>query len=247
MLFNGNVVDPKTSMPSVHNRAFLFADGCFESMRWTDGRIPLLSLHLARLKDALVTFGMDIPEGLNLTNLEDSLQAWSQQWPWSGDVRIRLTAFREGAGAYAPFTDGVSWVATGAPLSEVGFRLPGKGLAVDVYQDAVKHASPWAKYKTLAATLYVQAARHASQQGWGCTDPQRRPTPHRIVPKQPLRGVQWGALYPGIGGWMRGWHHAIRGDSNGHEPWHEGLRMRADTADVAASGRGVLDQRRARH
>jgi branched-chain amino acid aminotransferase len=167
MLFNGNVVDPKTSMPSVHNRAFLFADGCFESMRWTDGRIPLLSLHLARLKDALVTFGMDIPEGLNLTNLEASLQAWSQQWPWSGDVRIRLTAFREGAGAYAPSTDGVSWVATGASLSEVGFRLPGKGLAVDVYQDAVKHASPWAKYKTLAATLYVQAARHASQQGWG--------------------------------------------------------------------------------
>ena len=70
---------------------------------------------------------MDIPEGLNLTNLEASLQAWSQQWPWSGDVRIRLTAFREGAGAYAPSTDGVSWVATGAPLSEVGFRLPAKG------------------------------------------------------------------------------------------------------------------------
>ena len=38
---------------------------------------------------------------------------------------------------------------------------------MDVYQDAVKHASPWAKYRTLAATLYVQAARHASQQGWG--------------------------------------------------------------------------------
>ena len=133
MLFNGNVVDPKrrclrstTGLPVCRRQLRVHA---------LDRRTnSLLSLHLARLKDALVTFGMDIPRGLNLTNLEASLQAWSQQWPWSGDVRIRLTA-REGAGAYAPSTDGVSWVATGAPLRSGGFGWPAK-------------AWPWMSTKT---------------------------------------------------------------------------------------------------
>jgi branched-chain amino acid aminotransferase len=40
-------------------------------------------------------------------------------------------------------------------------------LDVDIYQDFVKHPSPLSKFKNLAATVYVHAARHASNRGWG--------------------------------------------------------------------------------
>lgn len=167
MLVNGDVVSHGPQANAFHNRAFLFADGCFESMRWTEGRVPFLSLHVARLHAAMASFGMDIPESLHEPQLEAALEQWSKQWSWSGDVRLRLTVYRSGSGAYAPPGDEVDWVATGSALNEMGFQLPAKGLAVDIYQDVVKHPSPWSKFKVLASTLYVQAARHASQNGWG--------------------------------------------------------------------------------
>ncbi|MED5318178.1 MAG: aminotransferase class IV, partial [Bacteroidota bacterium] len=83
------------------------------------------------------------------------------------DVRIRLTAFRAGEGAYAPETDEVSWVATATTMNEEGFGLPAKGLDVDIYQDLVKHLGPLSKFKNLASTVYIHAARHAAQHGWG--------------------------------------------------------------------------------
>ena len=149
------------------NRAFLLADGVFESMRFTAGHVPFLSLHVQRLHAALEAHGMNAPESLGEAALSEALEAWRATWGVQGDVRIRLTAYRAGEGAYAPETDDVSWVATAATMTESGFGLPPKGLDVDIFQDMVKHRSPISKFKNLASTVYIRAARHASQRGWG--------------------------------------------------------------------------------
>lgn len=166
-LVDGRVLRGSELPAAFGNRAFLLADGVFESMRFTAGHVPFLSLHVQRLHAALEAHGMNVPESLGEAALRESLEAWRATWGVQGDVRIRLTAYRAGEGAYAPETDDVAWVATAATMPESGFSLPPKGLDVDIFQDMVKHRSPISKFKNLASTVYIRAARHASQRGWG--------------------------------------------------------------------------------
>lgn len=167
VLSNGKVQPMHSVGAPMETRAFLFADGCFESMRWTQGKVPYLSLHVGRLRAALTARGIDVNPSLEEMTLSASLQEWAQTWGFSGDARIRLTAWRAGKGAYLPTTDEVEWVATAEPVEERGFELPAKGLDVDIYQDMVKPMTPTSRFKNLAADVYVQAARHARIKGWG--------------------------------------------------------------------------------
>ena len=167
MLLNGVVVGAQDAPQAFANRGFLLGDGVFESMRFTDNRAPFLGLHVARLHAAMEAHGMNIPESLQEAHLKESLEAWRQTWPFDGDARIRLTAYREGLGKYTPATDDTSWVATVERMDARGFSLAPKGLDVDIYQDMHKHVSPVSRYKNIASTVYVHAARHARIQGWG--------------------------------------------------------------------------------
>ena len=167
MLLNGVVVGAQDAPKAFANRGFLLGDGVFESMRFTDNRAPFLGLHVARLHAAMEAHGMNIPESLQEAHLKESLEAWRQTWPFDGDARIRLTAYREGLGKYTPATDDTSWVATAERMEDRGFSLAPKGLDVDIYQDMHKHVSPVSRYKNIASTVYVHAARHARIQGWG--------------------------------------------------------------------------------
>ena len=167
MLLNGHIVGEQNAPRAFANRGFLVADGVFESMRFTDNRVPYLGLHVARLHAALAAHGMDVPDSLHESSLKESLEVWRQTWPFDGDARIRLTAYREGKGKYTPDTDDTSWVATVKRMDTQGFSLAPKGLDVDIYQDMHKHVSPVSRYKNIASTVYVHAARHARIQGWG--------------------------------------------------------------------------------
>ncbi|MDA0729487.1 MAG: aminotransferase class IV [Bacteroidetes bacterium] len=167
VLYNGKVQSMQSVGAPMETRAFLFADGCFESMRWTQGKVPFLSLHVGRLQAALSTRGIDFNPSLEEMALSASLQEWSKTWGFSGDARIRLTAWRAGEGAYLPTSDEVEWVATVEPMRECGFAIPDKGLDVDIYQDMVKPITPTSRFKNLSADVYVQAARHAKFKGWG--------------------------------------------------------------------------------
>lgn len=167
MLLNGAVVGEQDAPKAFANRGFLVADGVFESMRFTDGRVPFLGLHVARLHAALDAHGMNVPDSLQESRLADSLDAWRKTWSFDGDARIRLTVYREGLGKYTPDTDDTSWVATVERMDARGYSLAPKGLDVDIYQDMHKHVSPVSRYKNIASTVYVHAARHARIQRWG--------------------------------------------------------------------------------
>ena len=146
MLLNGVVVGAQDAPKAFANRGFLLGDGVFESIRFTDSHAPFLGLHVARLHAALGAHGMNIPESLHEAHLTESLEAWRQTWPFDGDARIRLTAYREGLGKYTPATDDTSWVASVERMDTSGYSLAPKGLDVDIYQDMHKHVSPVSRY-----------------------------------------------------------------------------------------------------
>ena len=81
-----------TDLPGAFaNRAFLLADGTFESMRFTSGHVPFLSLHVQRLHAALDAHGMNIPNSLQLDALQTAIQRWHEKWKVRSDVWLRRT------------------------------------------------------------------------------------------------------------------------------------------------------------
>ena len=74
----------------------------------------------------------------------------------------------------------------------------------DIYQDMHKHVSPVSRYKNIASTVYVHAARHARILVGRRLDLERRPKNHRILPVELVRGVQRRALHPELGRRVRG-------------------------------------------
>ena len=164
-LVDGAVVREAELPKAFGNRGFTLGDGVFESMRFTSGHVPFLSLHVQRLHAALEAHGIELDANLEEGALRESIGAWSQTWGAQRDVRIRLTAFRAGGGAYTR-----DQCRPGRKRHAHGHRrlaLPAKGLDVDIYQDMVKHPSPISKFKNVASTVYIQAARHAAARGWG--------------------------------------------------------------------------------
>ena len=166
-LLDGQVVRLAELPAASESRAFLFADGVFESMRFTSDHVPFLGLHVQRLHAALAAHGMNVPSSLSEVELSKVLLEWKETWGTNQDVRLRLTVFRQGQGTYMPETDDVRWVATATPMSETGFALAPKGLDVDIFQEMVKHPTSLSKFKNIASTVYIQAARHARDRGWG--------------------------------------------------------------------------------
>ena len=64
LLVDGHLTSTNELPPAFANRAFLLADGVFESMRFTSGIVPFLALHVQRLHAALDAHGMTIPDSL---------------------------------------------------------------------------------------------------------------------------------------------------------------------------------------
>ena len=135
-------------------------------MRFTDGRVPFLGLHVARLHAALDAHGMNVPDSLHESHLTESLERGGRRGRLTGRAHSPDRLPR-GPREYTPDTDDTSWVATVERMDARGYSLAPKGLDVDIYQDMHKHVSPVSRYKNIASTVYVHAARHARIQGWG--------------------------------------------------------------------------------
>ena len=205
MLLNGHVVGEQDAPKAFANRGFLVADGVFESMRFTDNRVPYLGLHVARLHAALAAHGMDVPDSLHESSLKESLEVWRQTWSFDGDARIRLTAYREGQGKYTPDTDDTSWVATVERMDARGFslrtqrarrgHLPRHAQARVARQSVQEH-----RLDGLRARRKARAHPRLGRR----PDFERGPKNHRVLSVQPVRGVQRRALHPELGRRVRG-------------------------------------------
>lgn len=80
------------------NRAMLYGDGFFTTMRASNGRLEFWDQHWQRITESLDYLYMQLTIGQ-----EDLIAELARHIPDSGVHRLRLTFFRAGAGKYIPF------------------------------------------------------------------------------------------------------------------------------------------------
>lgn len=148
------------------NRAFLYGDGLFETMRVRDGRILWAAAHAKRLSRGLNTLGLVLKTEAPLatwlqTQVTDLIATQS-----ATNHRVRGTFFRAGGGLYTPQEDGCLCHFECWPLATAPYPFPEKGLQIGIAQSIQLAQNALSPHKTLNALPYILAGRERQARGW---------------------------------------------------------------------------------
>ena len=147
---------------SFSRRSHLYGDGVFETMRVHQGRICFWESHYFRLMASMRILRMDIPQSWGPDELEADILSCAQS---SGDLRVRLSVWREGDLGYAPSTGAVDWALQVEPIPGAGYPHPLPELKVDLFQEHKKAPGLLSTLKMSQSALYILAAQFAQEQG----------------------------------------------------------------------------------
>lgn len=161
---DGVLVPDEEARVSVHDRAILFGDAAYETMRSYRGQFFRLAEHLSRLRMTLREMSLDLTvSDRTLAETADRLlEANGLQ-----EARLRLTV-TGGAHAgeirlrrFAPPT----WIFTAVPLTPPAEHHYRDGVAVTVAPWPVHRASPLPRIKTVNRLVHLMAKEEALNAG----------------------------------------------------------------------------------
>jgi branched-chain amino acid aminotransferase len=132
--FNGDIVDPESNL-LVNNRAFLYGDGVFETMKILDGRILFLEDHYFRLMASMRIIRMEIPMYFTMEFLEAQILALAEANNFDASGRARITVFRNNGGFYLPADNSVSFLITAEQAENQLYVSAKSEYEVDLYKD----------------------------------------------------------------------------------------------------------------
>lgn len=163
VLFNDEFLPAEQPLIKSSNRGFKFGDGLFESMRMCNGKLQFAELHADRLKAGMKALKMDGHALLDSYFLKQKTTELLKRNKLSGNIRFRLSIYRDGEGLYTPQTNKIGYLLEALPLDSAVYELNKKGLIVDVYDEIPKPINKLANYKTSNALLYVMAGLYQKQ------------------------------------------------------------------------------------
>jgi len=132
--YNGQILSSDTTL-SNSNRAFLYGDGVFETLKIVNNKILFLEDHYFRLMASMRIVRMQIPNNFTLEYLEEQVLNLAKATNNENSARIRLTVFRNDGGFYLPQTRAVSFLIQIAPLKETHYSFSDGMYEVDLYKD----------------------------------------------------------------------------------------------------------------
>ncbi|WP_316849617.1 aminotransferase class IV [Pedobacter agri] len=163
LLFNDEFHAVDAPILTASNRSFKFGDGLFESMRMIDHKLQFADFHADRLIGGMKAIKMDGHALMDDYFLRQKTADLVKKNRWNGNVRFRLSVYREGAGVYTPEINKAGYVLEGMPLTSNQYELNSKGLIIDVYDEIAKPINKLSNYKTSNALPYVMAGIFKSQ------------------------------------------------------------------------------------
>ena len=132
--YNGIIVASETNLLQ-NNRAFLFGDGVFETMKIVNNKILFLEDHYFRLMSSMRIVRMEIPMNFTLEFLEEQVLNLAKNNNCSNSARARITVYRNSGGYYLPETNTISYLINVKPLENLIYSIEKREYEVDLYKD----------------------------------------------------------------------------------------------------------------
>ncbi len=130
---NGNLVEQDSVLSQ--NRAFLYGDAVFETLKVVNGKVLFMEDHYFRLMASMRIIRMQIPMNFTLENLEQLILELASKNSCSDSGRVRFTVFRNNGGFYLPTDRNVSFLITSSRLENKAYTLNEESYEVELYKD----------------------------------------------------------------------------------------------------------------
>lgn len=154
--FNGRFI-PKNELSFYDVERFRVADACFESMLFTEGKIPLIDLHQKRLDTVCKQLSFDF-----FTIDEGYIHELIAKNGISNNARIRISLIRESGKNYTPNGSKIQSLLECERFSEPFQSIENLG----IYTEFTKSSNKLGSFKHSSALLYVLAKQYGIENGY---------------------------------------------------------------------------------
>lgn len=130
---NGTILTDELVL--TENRAFLYGDAVFETVKIVDGRVLFMEDHYFRLMASMRIVRMQIPMNFTLEFLEKELLQLAELKSCAHSSRARITIFRNNGGFYLPKTRTVSYLIHVEPKEIKNYTFSNDPYEVELFKD----------------------------------------------------------------------------------------------------------------
>ena len=163
--FNGTIVSTDTGLLT-QNRAFLFGDAVFETVKIVNDKILFLEDHYFRLMSSMRVVRMEIPMNFTMEYFEEQILALASAKNASRSARARITVYRNDGGYYLPQNNTVSFLINVESMDNTLYPINQGEYVVDLYTDFYVARQLLSSIKTTNKIINVTASIFASENGW---------------------------------------------------------------------------------
>jgi branched-chain amino acid aminotransferase len=162
--FNGTIISQNDCKWS-QNRAFLYGDGVFETVKIVNSKILFLEDHYFRLMASMRVLRMEIPMHFTMEFLEEEIITLALKNEISSSARARITVFRNDGGYYLPQNQSVSYVIQVVSSENSHYCIEDKKYEVDLYKDFYISKQLLSSIKTTNKIINITGSIFASENG----------------------------------------------------------------------------------
>jgi branched-chain amino acid aminotransferase len=148
-----------------NNRAFLYGDGVFETVKIINNKILFLEDHYFRLMASMRVVRMEIPMNFTMEYLEQQILTLAEKLDIATSARARITIYRNDGGYYLPKSNTVSFLINATALENTFYTIEPKEYEVDLYKDFYVTKQLLSSIKTTNKILNTTASIYAHENG----------------------------------------------------------------------------------
>ena len=163
IIFNQQILRKEEFQISIANRAFLYGDGLFESVKIINGKPFNLDVHLKRLFSAALLLNLEI--SISRNDFQDDIELLIRENKIKKGGNLKILVFREEGGKYLPENNQASSLIMSETSDKNSFSLNKKGLELGLFKTQLKPMNKLSNYKTISALQSVMCSLDARQKG----------------------------------------------------------------------------------
>ena len=161
--FNGDIQNRTEKI--FLNRAFLYGDSVFETIKVVKNKILFWEEHYLRLMSSMRILKIEIPNTFTPEYLEDQIKKTNFSISKLFSGRVRLTIFRDGGGFYTPKSNESCFVIKSFENDKIFFETEFKEYTVDIYKDYFIQSNLLSNLKTNNRLINVLGSIYAKNNG----------------------------------------------------------------------------------
>lgn len=148
------------------NRAHIYGDGLFESIRVINGQPINLQNHFTRLTEGMKVLQMVLPSNFTVDFLRSEIITLLEQNNIDKGGRVRLSIDRRPGGFYMPHNNEVDYFIEAYSLPNNKFLLNESGYKIDQFEAMKKQINLLSSFKTKNGLIYIMAKLRARELGF---------------------------------------------------------------------------------